>query len=208
MTCSKARFVFRPRVENLESRLQPGSVIVGQGYGWSLIDTLSILGPSSLDSHQLILQSSFESNRPAVASTPADVHGDHQDIAVAGAMAARSATSSPLTKAPVDNLAADLSNDDLGQLLIGGQRNKISLPATQNALAHQPISTAAAAGFVESPIGVATPTQAAANTTGGRGMSAFQGKACHALLLVCPASDIKSEARIPKSEAHQKVETQ
>src|SRR5260370_974116 len=139
MTCSKARFVFRPCVENLESRLQPGSVIVGQGYGWSLIDTLSILDPSSLDSNQLVLKASSKSSKPAAASTAADVHHDHQNIAVARVIASRGATSSLLTKAPVDTVAADLTDDDLGQLSIGGQRNKVSLPATQNALAHQTI---------------------------------------------------------------------
>src|SRR5260370_1219957 len=43
MTCSKARFVFRQRVEDLENRLQPGSMITGSGYGWSLLaDNFSI----------------------------------------------------------------------------------------------------------------------------------------------------------------------
>ena len=35
MKCSKSRF--RPLLEVLEGRLQPGSVITGYGYGWSVL---------------------------------------------------------------------------------------------------------------------------------------------------------------------------
>ena len=34
MKCSKGRFAFYPILETLEDRLQPGSVILGQEFGW------------------------------------------------------------------------------------------------------------------------------------------------------------------------------
>src|SRR5207245_2596312 len=113
MTCSKPRCVFRPVLENLESRLQPGSVVTGQGYGWSLLaDNLSILEQGS--SHRLISQSSSESAKPALTSIPVDLHSDHQGIAVAKVMAAR--TDSLPTNKLLDNLADGLTNDDFGLL--------------------------------------------------------------------------------------------
>ena len=72
MKCSKARFPSRhPLVEHLESRLQPGSMVTGQGYGWSLLaDNLLNLGPDSTNSQSLISQASSESSKPAKLSTP------------------------------------------------------------------------------------------------------------------------------------------
>src|SRR5947209_4782471 len=113
MTCSKARVAFRPLVENLESRLQPGSLVLGQGYGWSLLaHDLSILQQGSLDSQRLISQSPSENSKPARTVIPADTHSDHQDTAVVRATAPHGDTL-PLAKL-VDNVAASLSNDDLG----------------------------------------------------------------------------------------------
>src|SRR5437899_1884576 len=95
MTCSKPRFAFRPRVENLESRLQPGSVLMGQGYGWSLlVDNLSIVDQGSSDSQRLISQSSFESSQPALTSISVDRQSDQQFIAMASVLAARGANAS------------------------------------------------------------------------------------------------------------------
>lgn len=168
MARSKRRFSFHPRVENLESRLQPGSVIMGQGYGWSLlVDNLSILNRDVSDSRPLISQASSENRGPAPRSSALDVQSDHRDIAVAGMAAGRSVTSSPPSNTLVDNLPAHLTTDDLGLSSVAGPRKAVPLPALPNAIAHQPTPTPAPAGFVESPIGVATPAQAAVGTANG-----------------------------------------
>jgi hypothetical protein len=158
MTRPKTRLAGRPYLENLESRLQPGSIIVGQGYGWSLLaDNLLNLGPGTLDSQ--ISQTSSESSRPIPASAPAN--GQEQNIAIAPAarvMVARSEPSS-LPSNLVDNLAASLSNDDLGLLTFTGQRNAVPFVVAQEPVAHSPSPTPVLAGFVASPTGVAAPAQ-------------------------------------------------
>src|SRR5437773_9179844 len=93
MKCSKRRPVFCPRVENLESRLQPGSVITGSGYGWSLLaDHLAILNQGAVDSQGLVSLPSSASNHPNQTSAPVDVHSDTLNTAVASIASARSAS--------------------------------------------------------------------------------------------------------------------
>src|SRR5690242_1768350 len=121
MKCSTPRSAFRPCLENLESRLQPGSIITGQGYGWSLLaDSLSILDQGALDSPALVSPSSSESNQPSWTSTPTDPHSDHLAIMVASVTAARTETLAvPVSNAVapmVNTLAGDLTNDGLANL--------------------------------------------------------------------------------------------
>src|SRR5216683_3114626 len=95
MTVSKARFAFRPLVENLESRLQPGSIITGTGFGWSfLADLLLNLDRGRLDSQSVVSQASSDSDRLALRSILVGVHSDQRDIAVASLLTARSETAS------------------------------------------------------------------------------------------------------------------
>src|SRR5205823_12836850 len=91
MTCPKPRIAYRPQIENLESRLQPGSIITGQGYGWSLLaDNLLSFNQAALESQSLVSPSSSESVRPLESSAPLGVHSNHQDIAVVPVGVARS----------------------------------------------------------------------------------------------------------------------
>src|SRR5262249_56811460 len=122
MTCPKTRLAGRPHVENLESRLQPGSILVGQGYGWSLLaDNLLNLGQDTLHSQGLLSQASSESSGPIRASAPVTVH--EQNIAIAPATVARSEPSGLPISSLVENLAAGLGSDDLGSLALTGRRN-------------------------------------------------------------------------------------
>src|SRR5436305_1908746 len=95
MKCSKPRFIFRPQVENLESRLQPGSVLSGSGYGWSLLaDHLSILNQGSPDAQSQVAPSSSDSTIPSQAPAPVETHRDNLDIAIISLAAARSQNAS------------------------------------------------------------------------------------------------------------------
>ena len=136
MKCSKVRPTFRPLVENLESRLQPGSIITGQGYGWSLLaDRISILNQPSLDSQGMVAPSSSESSRSNPISTSAnvlvdissDVHSENLTTAVASVAAASSSglpANSPVNSLAinlVNNLASNLTNDNLASLPLASQ---------------------------------------------------------------------------------------
>src|SRR5438128_8213586 len=106
MKCSKLRFASRLRIENLESRLQPGSVITGSGYGWSLLaDHLSILNQSSFDSQSLVSQTASESSKPTPTSAPVDTQSDHLEIAVVSLAAARSQSANLPGSTLVDTIA-------------------------------------------------------------------------------------------------------
>ena len=151
MKCSRLRStVRRPFVENLESRLQPGSMITGSGYGWSLLaDNLLQLNAGSTHSSSLVSQSSSESVRPTQTSAPVGVDSNHQDLAVVGVTV--SSGSIP-TSNLVDKVAASLSNDDLGLLTLTGRQNAVPVAPAQQPSAHPLKPTPVAAGFVESPI--------------------------------------------------------
>ncbi|HLJ96054.1 MAG TPA: hypothetical protein VKU02_22960 [Gemmataceae bacterium] len=165
MTCSKRRFLFRPLVENLESRLQPGSLILGQGYGWSLLaDHLSILNQDSSPLHPLSSPFASEDHKPAPTISAVDVRTDHQDIAVVRMITTPSAASNLPTTNLVDNLVANSTNDDPGFPSAAKQRNPVSLPAIQNAIAQPLAPTPVAAGSVASSLGVAAPAPAVAPT--------------------------------------------
>src|SRR5438132_7936157 len=128
MTCSKLRFAFRPQVEDLESRLQPGSMITGSGYGWSLLaDNLSILNQGSLDSQSIVGQSYSESSKPAQTSAPVDTHSDNLQIAIIAVAAARSQSSSLPGSTLNDSLAAGLTMDDLSKVSLTGHSNSVLL---------------------------------------------------------------------------------
>jgi hypothetical protein len=158
MKCSKARFAFRPLVENLESRLQPGSIITGQPYGWSLLaDNLSILDQGSLGTQSLVPQSSSESSKPRQTSAPVDVHGDHLNIAVASVLIPRSETSSLPTSPPLDDLASGLTNADLSGPMLTGHSNSVPLAALATPTVQQPPPATPVGSVPQSPVGVAAP---------------------------------------------------
>jgi hypothetical protein len=166
MKCSKPRVAFRPLVENLEGRLQPGSLIMGQGYGWSLLaDHLSILNPDSRDSQSLVSPSSSEGSRPAPTSTAMDVRSDRLNIAITTVVLARSEPASLPIRNLIDNLVAGWPNDDLSNLSLSGQAHSVPLAAVAAPTVQQPAPVLVAAGSVpQSPIGVAVPAQPAAPT--------------------------------------------
>jgi hypothetical protein len=144
-------------------------LIVGQGYGWSLLaDHLSILSQDTSDSQLLISQSSSENSEPAPSrNAVVDIHSDHQEIAVAKIVPVRSAASNQPNDNLVDNLAGNFANDGFGLAPAAAHRNAVSLPAIQSASAHPPTATPVATGFLESPLGVTTPAQAAPASTHG-----------------------------------------
>src|SRR5262249_51182756 len=148
MTGLKPRFAFRPRVENLESRLQPGSIITSRGYDWSFVaDRLLNLDQGWLDSQSLVSQASSESGKLSPKNIPIRVHRDHQDIEVAPLMAARNDTSSLPARNLEDNVVTSLTNDDLGLLSQAGRRNGVLFMPAQNLLAQQLSPRLVSAGF-------------------------------------------------------------
>ncbi len=159
MTCSKLRFASRLRVEDLESRLQPGSMITGSGYGWSLLaDNLLILNQGSLDSQSLVGQSSSESSKPTQTSAPIDTHSDNLQIAVIAAAAARSQNSSLPSTTLSDNLATGLTTEDLSKVSLTGHSNSVPLAAVAQPTVQQQSAAATPVGSVsQSPTGVAAP---------------------------------------------------
>ncbi|HLJ92131.1 MAG TPA: hypothetical protein VKU02_02955 [Gemmataceae bacterium] len=201
MTRPKTRLAGRPHLENLESRLQPGSIIVGQGYGWSLLaDNLLNLGQGTLASESLISQASSESSRRFRESGPSNV--PEQNIAIAPVMVVRSQpTSLPISNL-VENVTASLSNDDLGLLALAGRRNAGHLVAAPEPVTHSPSPTPIRAGFVESPIGVATPAQPAlgSQTHSGAFAPSVSGKGSAAT-----GTQVQGQP-IPLSDAHAETE--
>src|SRR5438477_6986064 len=121
MKCSRPRFAMRPLVENLESRLQPGSVLTGSGYSWSLLaDNLSILKQDSSESQRRVSAVSSEGSKPTPSNTPADVHHQSLAIAVASVAAARTDASSQPTSKLFDDLAAGLTDEGLSNVSLTG----------------------------------------------------------------------------------------
>ncbi len=157
----KSRIAYRPVVESLENRLQPGSMIPMQGYGWSLADGLSLLNPESWDSQSA---SSAGSSKPTPTSTLAAEHHDALEIAAARAASALSGPSSLPANNLVDNLAADLTNDDLGDLRLRGQQVPIPLAAVATSRIVPPSAVVSASSSPQSPTGVAAPAAATAPT--------------------------------------------
>src|SRR5712692_2761510 len=121
----KSSIAYRPVIESLENRLQPGSMMIPmQGYGGSLADGLSLLNPESWDSQSA---SSPASSKPIPTGTPAAGNHNALEIAAARAAAALRERSSLPASNLVDNLAADLTNDDLADLPVRGQRMPVEL---------------------------------------------------------------------------------
>jgi hypothetical protein len=195
MKCSKLRITFRPLVETLESRLQPGSLLTGQGYGWSLLaDSFLSLDQSGLDSQVLVSQSSFSGSQTADSSAslplsiPMDAHSENLAIAVASVAAARSSSlpaNGPLeslSNTLVNNLAANLTNDNLGSLSSASPSRPIVLPAAAAAPNLLPSPATPMASVPQSPLGVAKPAQPASpavpagpSAPAGSGGSLHQG---------------------------------
>jgi hypothetical protein len=158
MKCSKPRFAPRLRLENLESRLQPGSMITGQSYGWSLLaDNRSILDLGSVDNQSLVSQASSES-KSTFTSAPVNVAGDHLDIAVVPVIIAKSEASRIPTSTLVDNLASGLTNEDLSSPGLTDHLSSAPLATVALAAIGQvPPPATPAGGVPQSPTGVAAP---------------------------------------------------
>src|SRR5438128_1869594 len=142
MMCSKPRFAFRPFVESLESRLQPGSMITGQGYGWSLLaDNLLNLDQGTLNAQSLVSQTISESSKPVSPSTPVDVRHDNTNIAVTAVATAPGQPSGISTNNLVNKIADSLTDDNLGVLTLTGRPNAAPFVAAQNFVVHRPSAT-------------------------------------------------------------------
>lgn len=168
MTCSKNRFHFRPSLEKLESRLQPGSIITGRGGDWVfLLDGLLNRDQGAPDSPSSISQGPAEGDRASQRTVSARVHGDPHGGAVASVMPARSETSSLPFRSLVDNVATGFTGDDLGILSRTGPRNAVAFIPTQNSVAPPVTSTPGTASVGESRTGAAMPAQPTMNTAPG-----------------------------------------
>jgi hypothetical protein len=176
MKCSKLRSTFRPLVEYLESRLQPGSMMTGQGYGWSLLaDRLSILDQTSPDAPVLVAPSSFEGRQPTATSTSAngpantslDIHRENLAIAVVSGTADHSSNLPAnslvdnLANNLVNNLSANLTNDLTSSSSVNASQPMV-LAAAENPPIQQPGPATPMASVPQSPIGVAQPATPAA----------------------------------------------
>jgi hypothetical protein len=151
--CPKARFVFHPRVEDLESRLQPGSMITSPGYGWSLlVDQLGILPQGALDSPSLASPTPSAGGKQTQINTPATVPAANLDIAIASVAAGQSTS-----RRSDHNLPTGFVNTDLFNPTPAGQTQPAVLAPLP--IAPKPLSPPATpVGSVpQSPIGVAMP---------------------------------------------------
>src|SRR6184192_3281773 len=101
---------YRPFVETLESRLQPGSLLLSSGYASPLADNLSLLNPQPSDSHRLAAPSS-QSSAPTFTSPVVDLHSDHLDLAAASVTAARNENPGTPTNDLVNHLDSSLLTD-------------------------------------------------------------------------------------------------
>jgi hypothetical protein len=159
MSGSKPRFSVRPLVERLESRLQPGSVITGAGYGWSLLaDKLSILDQGAGDSHVVVSQSSSERSNPAAAGTPLDVQSNNLSIAAASVTTARNQPATLPATNLVQNVAASL-DDELSSFAPAAPSHSILLATAAMPSLQQPPPATPLGSVPQSPTGVATPAQ-------------------------------------------------
>src|SRR5205809_553414 len=73
MKCSKGRFAFYPILETLEDRLQPGSVILGEEFGWSLLaDQLANSKQDSAAADKRVFEPALENSKSSPTSTPGE----------------------------------------------------------------------------------------------------------------------------------------
>jgi hypothetical protein len=164
MTRSKAPLGLRLLIEKLESRLQPGSMITGQPYGWSLLaGNLSILDQGSLETPGLVSQASFESNKPAQNGLPNRGSAGHLDVAVVPVLIARNEISSVPTSATVDDLTSDLANADLSSPAQTGPSSSVPLAAVAAAIPQMPAPATPVGSVAQSPTGVSAPAMPAAS---------------------------------------------
>jgi hypothetical protein len=165
MKYSKSRFRFRPRVENLESRLQPGSIITGSGYGSLLADSLPVLNQDGGGSASQVSQSTSETSQPTQTSTPADSTGEHLSIAVVS-VAAASSTSLPANNVVDNSVSTGLTNDDLFNAAPTESTSALLMAAAASTPIQMPPPATPAAGVPQSPTGVAAPALPAAPVQG------------------------------------------
>jgi hypothetical protein len=166
----KPKLAYRPCVETLESRLQPGSMITNFLSGWpSLAGTLALVNPGPRDS-----QSSGESSMPALTDTPVHRENDRIEVAVASVAAARSETvpssqalgtitgqGHTLSGDFTDNLADGLANQNPSNTSLTGRRNSVPLALAATPPGQQPPQAAPQGSVHQSPNGVATPAPSA-----------------------------------------------
>ncbi len=166
MTRSRLRSASRPRVEDLESRLQPGSMITGPGYGWSLLaDNLVILNQGSLDSQILVGQSASGNSKssgliPQDGPAPSVLPVPDYSRLVANA---RSQNLS--LPALVDNVATNLTTNDLSAGSLTGHGQSVPLAAVATPTANLPPPATPVGSVPQSGIGVAAPATPIAGPT-------------------------------------------
>ncbi|HLJ94432.1 MAG TPA: hypothetical protein VKU02_14695 [Gemmataceae bacterium] len=158
MKCSKTRFAARPLVENLESRLQPGSVLTGPGYGWSLLaDSLSILNQDSGDFQRRVAVLAFPSRTP----TPSNVSGipnrSSLDLAAATVAATRTDASSRAASPLFENLANGFLQDRGPVVSLTGHGGSVPLAAVAAPTAQLPAPATPVGSVPQSPLGIAAP---------------------------------------------------
>ena len=101
-------------LELLESRLQPGSILTGQGPGWSLwADSLSVLEPSTQPSGQQVSVTRSEPENPSQLSMPAETQGDNLVTTIDRVAATRTEPLTTPSQRLVDTFTPDWMNDDL-----------------------------------------------------------------------------------------------
>ena len=159
MKCSKPRFAPRLLLETLESRLQPGSLITGQSYGWSLLaDNVSILDAGSVDNQSLVSPSFSENSKSTPTSAPVNVAGASLNIAVVPVIVAKNETSSVPISTPADNLVNGLANEDLSNAGLTDHLSSLPLaPVALGAVGQVPPPATPAGSVPQSPTGVAAP---------------------------------------------------
>jgi hypothetical protein len=152
----KPKFAYRPLVEILESRLQPGSLLTTQAYGWSLLaDSLSILNQESKEPARL----SSESSNRLLSSAPADEH--HGSLPIAVASPASGHSDRPLTNDLVNSLVGGLPKEDPLTGSLTGRGNSIPLAAVATPPLQQPPPATPLGSVPQSPLGVAAPVPVA-----------------------------------------------
>lgn len=162
----------RPLLELLESRLQPGSIVMGQGPGWSLLsDNFAVVEQTPSRSDSLVSQSSSDRYQPARSSTRAAAPGD--PVAASIATVSKSESTNVPSQRLADAFAAGWVNDDLSVLLAAGRPSSVPLLATEASVSSVKLTSSAppSAGVSESPIGIATPPTPQSNLTTAQGMA-------------------------------------
>jgi hypothetical protein len=164
----------------LESRLQPGSILSGQGAGWSLwADNLSILDYRSGHSESLISETRSEAQKPGQPSTPAVVHRDPVAPSVSQVAVTQSEPLTVPSQQLVDPFTPDWLNDNLFLFAASSQPHAVPVSATESPITNTNLARSAPinAGPSQSPIGVAAPPVPVqlnpnANSTGTGSVSA------------------------------------